>query len=59
MLLRNINPVGGLVNGTRMIITKLSPHSIVSEILGDTFDREERWLPWCKLATETGFFPLL
>jgi hypothetical protein len=58
MLLRNISPQKGLVNGTRLIITRLQPHLLEGEILGGDFNGQRRILPRVKLATDEDYFPL-
>ena len=57
MLLRNIAPQEGLVNGTRLIVTRLQPHLLEGEILGGDFDGQRRILPRVKLATDEDYFP--
>lgn len=57
MLLRNISPQEGLVNGTRLIVTRLQPHLLEGEILGGDFNRQRRILPRVKLATNEDYFP--
>jgi hypothetical protein len=57
MLLRNISPQEGLVNGTRLIITRLQPHLLEGEILGGDFNGQRRILPRVKLATDEDYFP--
>jgi hypothetical protein len=57
MLLRNLAPQERLVNGTRMIVTRLKPHLIKGEILGGDFNREKRLLPRIIFATDDEFFP--
>jgi len=57
MVLRNLAPKEGLVNGTRMIITRLQPHLLEGEILGGDFNRQKRILPRIVLATDDDYFP--
>ena len=57
MLLRNLAPQEGLINGTRMIITRLHPHFIEGEILGGDFNGQKRILPCIRLATDEDYFP--
>jgi ATP-dependent DNA helicase PIF1 len=57
MLLRNISPQEGLVNGTRLIVTRLQPHLLEGEILGGDFNGQRRILPRVKLATDENDFP--
>jgi ATP-dependent DNA helicase PIF1 len=57
MVLRNIAPQEGLVNGTRMIVTRLQAHVLEGEILGGDFNGQRRILPRIKLATDEDYFP--
>jgi hypothetical protein len=56
MLLRNLASQERLVNGTRMIVTRLKPHLIKSEILGGDFNGEKRLLPRIIFAINDEFF---
>jgi hypothetical protein len=57
MLLRNLAPQEGLVNGTRMVVTRLHPHLMEGEILGGDFNGQKRILPRIRLATDEDYFP--
>jgi ATP-dependent DNA helicase PIF1 len=57
MILRNIAPHEGLVNGTRLSITRLQPHLLEGEILGGDFSGQRRVIPRVKLSTEEEYFP--
>jgi PIF1-like helicase/Helicase len=53
MIIRNINPVAGLVNGTKLRVKVCKPNSIVAEIIGGTFDGEERFIPRILLNSDS------
>ena len=57
MVLRNIAPQEGLVNETRMIVTRLQAHILEGEILGGDFNAQRRILPRIKLATDEDYYP--
>lgn len=45
MLIRNLHPLKGLCNGTRIVVTRLHRHCIEARILGGKFDGELHCLP--------------
>jgi ATP-dependent DNA helicase PIF1 len=52
MLLRNLDPSGGLANGTRLTITKLQPYLIHAKILTGANVGEEVLLPRISIRTD-------
>lgn len=50
MLLRNLNTKGGLFNGTRLQVTKLSQNLISATILTGTAKGNPAFIPWIDLA---------
>ena len=57
MLLRNLFPLEGLCNGTRLVLTKLGRRAIEARILGGDFDGQVRFIPRIKLITKAAGLP--
>jgi ATP-dependent exoDNAse (exonuclease V) alpha subunit len=56
MLLRNLDPVHGLCNGTRMTILRASTRCLEVRLNGGTFDGETRLIYRTKLTSNEGDF---
>jgi hypothetical protein len=52
MVIRNINPAAGLVNGTKLRVKACNPNSIVTQVVGGRFDGEERFIPRILLTSD-------
>jgi hypothetical protein len=57
MLIRNLHPLKGLCNGTRMVVKRLHRHCIEARILGGKFDGEHHCLPRIMLNSNDDDFP--
>ena len=54
VLLRNINPIEGLCNGTRLICKKLTSHLVGAEIATGQFKGKHVWIPRIPLEPAPG-----
>lgn len=52
ILLRNLNPAGGLCNGTRLIVDKLHPNSVEGRILNGSCAGKTVFIPRIELITD-------
>nr|GEW76574.1 DNA helicase [Tanacetum cinerariifolium] len=59
MLLRNINIVGGLCNGTRMIVRQLLPKVIEAEIITGTRISQKAYIPRIPLTMNDAKMPFI
>jgi hypothetical protein len=51
ILLRNLDPIQGLCNGTRLTVTRATRRCLEVRINGGDFDRQHRLIYRCKLST--------
>ena len=58
MLLRNLNPVVGLCNGTRLVVRKLGRRVLECEIMGGSFAGRIHLIPRITLTNEEFGFKL-
>lgn len=59
ILLRNLYPKHGLCNGTRMVITRISPRCLEARILSGDFAGQLRLLSRIKLSSTEGELPFI
>ncbi len=59
VLLRNLYPVSGECNGTRLIITRLGRRCIEGRMLGGEFNGQLRLIPRIKLTTTENDLPYI
>jgi hypothetical protein len=53
MIIYNINPVIGLVNGIKLWVKVYKLNSIVTEIISGIFNGEERFIPYILLNSDS------
>jgi len=59
LLLRNLQPLVGLCNGTRLVVTRVASCVIEAKILGGSFDAHTRFIPRIDTTSSEKDFPMV
>ena len=59
LLLRNLQPLVGLCNGTRLVVTRVTSCVIEAKILGGSFDAHTRFIPRIDTTSSEKDFPMV
>lgn len=59
MLLRNIDQLGGLKNGSRLILTRIERYNLEGQLLGGNHDGELKIIPRIPLTSVEGELPFI